>query len=268
MPVVVKHRRTRDIDEIMTEFSQQLEQYCREASCCLEPETGDKLGQFYATLNQWRKKTNLVGKLDEGAILRSLFADSLTGLSVLDVKPGRKLLDVGTGAGFPGMVIAIVRRDLSVTLMDSSRKKMDFLSSACRLLGLTGVELIQMRAEDAGRSERLRESFDVVVSKGLAPLNVLIELCAPLVEVGGKFAAWKGINYHKEIDTTGASYPLLGLEKPQIHPVNPPVTSNSTFILEFDKTAGTSDRYPRNYRAITRKPIFTPDVPTDASQPG
>ncbi len=238
----------------MPEFIELLKHRLHEASITVSPTALKMLDDYYNLLEQWRVRMNLVGKLDVHGIARDLYADSIIGAEAVGIPEGVRVLDVGTGAGFPGLVIKILHPGISLSLMDSSRRKMDFLASVCRHLGLEDVNLLNIRAEEAGRMDSLRESFDLVVAKGLAPLNILLELCGPLVAVGGRFCPWKGINHQQEIDNAGMGWQILGFELAGIRRLAP-LGDARVSVLDFNKARSTPSRYPRSYRAMTRRPV-------------
>ncbi len=151
----------------------------------------DQLEEYASILLDWNTRMNLTAiKEPEGVAVRH-FADSLTLLAAVDLPRSASVIDVGTGAGFPGMVLKIVRPDLKLTLLDSLNKRLIFLDALKTGLGLD-ADLVHLRAEDGGRRPQLRDQFDLVTARAVAPLNVLCEWCLPYGKPGGRFAAMKG----------------------------------------------------------------------------
>ena len=151
----------------------------------------DKLEVYEAMLAEWNKVMDLTNVPPEEIPVRH-FADSLLPAAMGLIPAGSALTDVGTGAGFPGLPLAIADSSLRVTLIDAQRKRCDFLSAVIEKLGLSGVTVLHMRAEDAGRDPKLRGRFDLAVARAVAPLNVLAEYLLPLTRQGGRTLCWKG----------------------------------------------------------------------------
>jgi 16S rRNA (guanine527-N7)-methyltransferase len=175
------------------------------------------------------------------------------GLVLLDyLRQARRLVDVGSGAGLPGIPIKIARPDLDVTLIESDQAKAAFLVHACAALGLERVEVVARRAEEAGHDPRLREAFDVAVARALAPLPVLVELCLPLVRVGGRLLAQKT----EAEDPTAAARAirLLGGELSGVHAA-PSVARSSGTIVVIEKLRPTPSLYPRRAGVPARRPL-------------
>ena len=171
------------------------------------------------------------------------FADSLLPLENIDIfKKNSSLIDVGTGAGFPGLAIAIAREDMAVTLLDSLNKRCDFLRAVIENIGLKNCRVVNGRAEDIARSE-LREGFDIAVARALAPLNVLIEYLMPFVKPSGIAVCWKGPNVFEELETAQNAAKLCSGEIEEIRTVA--FENRNAYIVSILKTANISDKYPR-----------------------
>ncbi|MBO5076849.1 MAG: 16S rRNA (guanine(527)-N(7))-methyltransferase RsmG [Clostridia bacterium] len=158
----------------------------------LSPAQAEQFEKYCALLAEWNKVMNLTAIVDPDEVAVKHFADSLTLLPYLDRAGTRTLIDVGTGAGFPGIPLKIMRPELEVTLLDSLEKRVRFLDTVTCELGLSGIRTIHARAEDAGRDRKLRGQFDASVARAVAPMNVLCEYCLPFVRPDGKFFAMKG----------------------------------------------------------------------------
>ena len=170
----------------------------------------------------------------------------------MDIPENASMIDVGTGAGFPGIPLKIVRPDIHLTLLDSLNKRLLFLNEVATQLNMT-VETIHGRAEDYGQKAIYREKFDIAVSRAVAPLNILSEYCLPFVRKGGKFIAMKGRNVQPEIDLSRKAIKLLGGTYHNI--VEFHIEENSRSIVIVDKTNTTPPAYPRHNSKIAKKPL-------------
>jgi len=167
--------------------------------------------EAYTELLVSYEKANVIGTRNRSAILLEHVLDSLSCLTSPVFEPSSKVLDVGSGGGLPGLVLAIVRPDLSVTLLEATTKKVSFLTTAIETLSLHNVSLLHGRAEDLGRERGLRESFDIVTARAVASLPVLLEYCAPFSRVGGYVVAMKGRLSQEEAIAGEAAAKRLGL---------------------------------------------------------
>ncbi len=224
-----------------------------ERNITISEHVAERLDCFAALLTEQNKLMNLTALLTPEDLAAKHFADSLTLLPYLPQREGLRLLDVGTGGGFPGIPLALARPDLQLTLLDSTRKKLDFLQKAAWELGLA-PEIVHARAEEAGRQAELRETFDCVVSRAVAPLPLLCEYCLPFAQLGGLFLAMKGANAGEELRAAGQAIRTLGGE----------VTQEIRFslgeygersIICIKKTSQTSTAYPRPSAQIAKKPL-------------
>ena len=152
---------------------------------------------------------NLTAIREPEEVLIKHFVDSLALLGFAELPQGAKLIDVGTGAGFPGLPLKIARPDLRLALLDSLKKRLTFLQAVCGTLGLD-ADIIHSRAEDGGKPSGLRQNFDAAVSRAVAPLNLLAEYCLPFVRVGGIFLAAKGPQVKEELSQAEKAFQLLG----------------------------------------------------------
>ncbi|TMB95752.1 MAG: 16S rRNA (guanine(527)-N(7))-methyltransferase RsmG [Chloroflexi bacterium] len=204
--------------------------------------TDIKLDELARLISSW---PGLMARAD-----RSLIDDSL--VLVDQLGDAQVLVDVGSGAGLPGLPIKIARPDLRVTLIESDQAKAAFLVHACAALGLEQVEVVARRAEDAGQDPHLRETFDVAVARALAPLPVLVELCLPLVRVGGRLLAQK-----TEGEDTGAASRAIGLLGGRLATVlsAPSSARAAGTIVIIEKVSPTPAQYPRRAGIPARKPL-------------
>lgn len=200
-------------------------------------------------LLEWNEKINLTAITEPSEIETKHFADSLTCLDSGYIKDGCKIVDVGTGAGFPGIPLKIQNKTLKLTLMDSLNKRINFLKTVSDTLGLD-AECVHIRAEDAGKSEIYRESFDVSVSRAVARLCVLAEYCLPLVKPGGYMLAMKGKEIEEELEEAKPLIKALGgaVKEVQLHDIKGTDITHSIVVIQ--KVGNTPKKYPRNGKKV------------------
>lgn len=208
----------------------------------------ERLDVYARLLTEWNEKMNLTAITDPEGIVLKHFVDSLAALPLLPSTPF-SLIDVGTGAGFPGVPLAILRGDMQLTLLDSLNKRLLFLEEVCRAVGVS-AERIHARAEEGGRNPRLRDQFDVATARAVAGLPVLCELCLPFVKVGGRFLALKGPDAPREQQEAAGAVKALGARFAEGRTVilpNPTDESGSgeRHILVVEKIAATPKKFPR-----------------------
>lgn len=237
----------------------RLIRYADEIGVALPPETAEKYDIYATLLVEWNQKMNLTAITDPEGMLIKHFLDSLTAASCLP-DGACSLIDVGTGAGFPGVPLAICRPDIRLTLLDSLQKRLTFLDTLCRELGVP-VTLIHARAEEGGRRPELREQFDVATARAVAALPVLSEYCLPFVKKGGRFIALKGPDADQEREAASRAISLLGgkiTDDRLLHlPVDPAYTGEKAErrLLLIDKIAPTPRQYPRPSAKIAKSPL-------------
>lgn len=214
------------------------------------PEQEKLLKMFQELVLEKNKVMNLTAITEEKAFYLRHFVDSAMLLQFTALK-GR-VLDLGTGAGFPGIPLAILCPDAEFVLMDALQKRIRFLEEAVAQLGLGHVRLIHSRAEDGARGP-LRESFDFVVTRALAPLPVLLEYALPYLKVGGRLYAYKGTKIHEELEKSGEALKILGGSSPKLHPYT--LEDHHYVLVEIKKIKGTPRMYPRNPGAIAKAPL-------------
>ena len=223
-------------------------------SLAISGEAVSRLDRFAGMLVEKNKLFNLTAITDPDGIAVKHFADSLSVMAVCDLPSAGKILDLGTGAGFPGVPLLAANPDLDIAFMDSTAKKLGFISSSLEDLDLS-ASFINMRAEDAGRDrdKEYRESFDLVVSRAVAPLNVLCEYALPLVKVGGTFIAMKGANAETELSEAQSAVKKLGASLAKT--VDVPLTDGKRTLLVFEKVSPVSEIYPRAGGKIKKSPL-------------
>lgn len=214
----------------------------------------EQLEKYFRLLIEWNAKINLTAITDEPGVAIKHFADSLALFNYIDIPENSTVIDVGTGAGFPGIVLKIARPDLKLTLLDSLQKRLNFLDTVLSELSLDAT-LIHSRAEDGGQDIDLRESFDFVVSRAVARMNVLAEYCLPYTRLSGSFIALKGPDAENEIADGRKAIQTLGGKIKNIHSFSLALDGGDRTIVEIEKIAPTPDKYPRSYGKIKTKPL-------------
>lgn len=218
-----------------------------------------RLDTYARLLVEWNDKMNLTAITDPTGIAVKHFADSLTAAPLLPKEPF-SMIDVGTGAGFPGVPLALMREDCKLTLLDSLNKRLVFLDTLCRELGLA-VKLVHARAEEGGQKPELRERFDVATARAVAALPTLCEYCLPFVKVGGRFIALKGPDSDREQEAAKKAVALLGgkvvAAEALILPSTPEngVEPMERRLVEIAKVAHTPPKYPRPSAKIAKQPL-------------
>lgn len=218
--------------------------------------TKEQLNQFYEYMNlllEWNEKINLTAIIEPKEIILKHFIDSLTIDSYL--KENSTLADVGTGAGFPGIPLKIVRPDLKITLVDSLNKRINFLNEVITKLNLKDVTTVHSRIEDFGNDKKYREKFDYVTARAVANLSVLSEYLLPISKVGGKCICMKGSNVQEEIDIGENAIKILGGKINGINQFKLPESDISRNIIVLDKIKNTPSKFPRKAGMPSKEPL-------------
>ena len=239
----------------MTDFNiLEIAPLCADLGVEITEDMAEKLNLYGNLLLEWNGKINLTAITEPREVLYKHFYDCILFLKHCKLEKEALLIDVGTGAGFPGMVLKIVRPDLKVTLLDSLNKRLVFLNDVIEKLELSGIKTVHLRAEDAGRSKLHRESYDAAAARAVANLPVLLEYCTPLVKKGGVFVAMKGPSAAEEVKTCGNAERMLGLDRPNI--ICETLTGNEgrTFVI-YKKISQTPPKYPRKPADISKQPL-------------
>ncbi len=233
----------------------------------LDPQQVDQLRRYLRLLCEWNQRFNLTAIEAPEEILSKHFLDSLTCVPVVRARDARTLVDVGTGAGFPGLVLKIALPEVRVTLLDSLRKRVAFLHRVIAELGLEGVDALHARAEDVGRmpgqavpgaaeAPCLREQFDLAVSRAVARLNVLAEWTLPLVRRGGAALYMKGPAPGEEVGEALKALELLGGSRPVVRELELPRVEVGRSLVLVMKNRPTPTRYPRPPGTARRHPLL------------
>ena len=217
----------------------------------ITPKIAEQLEQYASFLLAYNAHTNLTAIRTKEEVYLKHFYDSITLVKIADLSHG-KLLDVGTGAGFPGLVLAIFFPNLQVTLLDSNNKKITFLKECVQKLSLTNVEIIYSRAEDYTRVHR--EEYDFVTSRAVAELRILLELNIPSLKIHGHFLVMKG-NAEEEIRLSTPTLAVLSCEKKKKQVFELPKENGIRTLLDIEKNKATDLKYPRNYDKIKKHPL-------------
>lgn len=222
----------------------------------LNGEQLDQFGRYYQRLVEGNRRLNLTAITEEKDVYIKHFYDSLTLTVRLPVTQLESVIDVGTGAGFPGIPLKIAFPHLQVVLLDSLNKRISFLQQLTEELGLTGVECVHGRAEEVARRRQYRESFDLATARAVAWLNVLAEYCLPFVRVGGWFTAMKGPDISEEIEESNRAVEKLGGADVDPVSLSLPQGLGERHLLMIRKESPTPKTYPRKPGTPSRKPII------------
>ena len=216
----------------------------------------EQMDKFYKYMNlliEWNEKINLTAIIEPNEIILKHFIDSITILK--DIKDGSTVVDVGTGAGFPGIPLSIMNPTLKITLVDSLNKRLIFLQEVINELDLKNVELVHARAEEFGRNKKYREKFDVATSRAVANLATLSEYLLPLVKINGKAISMKAGNASQEIEDAKKAIKTLGGNINNIEEFNLPQSDIGRTIIIIDKIKETPGKYPRKPGTPSKEPI-------------
>lgn len=210
---------------------------------------------YYEMLVEWNEFMNLTAITEYEDVLKKHFVDSISLIKAYDVSKNVKLIDIGTGAGFPGLALKIAYPNLQVTLLDSLNKRIKFLDEVIIKLNLTGIDTIHGRAEDFAKPDKLREKYDLCVSRAVANLSTLSEYCLPFVKVGGKFISYKSEKITEEIEAARKAISILGgkVEKQVEFTLPDSDIYRNLFVIEKVKT--TSSKYPRKAGLPAKEPL-------------
>ncbi len=199
--------------------------------------------KYQELLLEWNEKINLTAITEEDDIITKHFIDSLYCLEYIKSKD--KVIDVGTGAGFPGVPIKIVSHETSITLLDSLNKRITYLNDVIEKLNLENIQAIHGRAEEYGTNSEYRECFDVVTARAVANMKTLVEYCIPFVKIGGKFICMKGSDYKEELETAKTHIGNLGGRVTLIKEIVLPETDIKHTIIVIEKIKSTPKNFPR-----------------------
>lgn len=240
-----------------------LQEGCNTLGLALTPAQLVQFQQYYTELVRWNEKFNLTAITEYTDVQVKHFLDCLVALPIIAEEIGEPqppvtpyhLLDVGAGAGFPGVPLKLAAPRLKLTLMDGTGKKVTFLKTLVAQLGLANTAVVQGRAEEMGRVTAYRGQFDLVTARAVAPLNTLVEYLLPFARRGGLVVVYKGASAPQEFIEARRAIELLGGETVRLAPVRVPLLGEQRFILLIKKVRATPERYPRGQGLPRKKPL-------------
>lgn len=228
---------------------------CENIGMDFNEEKYEKFITYKNLLQEWNEKINLTAITEDEEVIKKHFIDCIKAFSAEEFKNAKTVIDVGTGAGFPGLPVAIMRDDVEVTLLDSLNKRINFLDTVARSIKLNNVTTIHSRAEDGARQKNLREGFDIATSRAVANMAVLSEFCLPYVKIGGYFIALKGPMINEELDGARNAIGTLGGKLVDVIEVSIEGTDLKHNLVIVKKIKETPKTYPRKAGTITKKPL-------------
>ncbi len=226
----------------------------QEVGLLLTKEQEDAFLTYKDILLEWNEKMNLTAIKDDEGIAIKHFVDSILVLTKISME-GKSVIDVGTGAGFPGIPLKIVEPTIALTLLDALKKRTAFLEEAVKATALQEVDIVWSRAEIAAKDPKYREAFDMTVSRAVAPLNILLEYTLPFLKVGGILVAQKGDNYEEEIKKAQNALKVLRATVIDIHVLQLPVSRETRSLIIIQKQEQTPKKYPRNAGTPSKNPL-------------
>ena len=232
-----------------------LEQGCEELGIALNDTQKQQFIAFYEYLAEKNKVMNLTGITEFQEVLVKHFLDSLACVKAVDMTKVRKIMDIGTGAGFPGIPLKIVYPELEVVLLDSLNKRIKFLDEVIRTLGLEKIRTIHGRAEDFAKKKEYRECFDLCVSRAVANLATLSEYCLPFVKVEGEFISYKSGDSDEEIRDAEFAVKVLGGKITDVDKFQLPGTDMGRSLVKIKKVKNTAGKYPRKAGLPSKEPL-------------
>ena len=235
------------------EFSQKIKAYAKEINILLDDEQISQFYQYMQILLEWNEKINLTAITKQEEIILKHFIDSITIANYIPANA--KLVDVGTGAGFPGIPLKIIRRDIEITLLDSLNKRINFLKEVIEKLSLKKIQAIHARVEEIGQNKSYRESFDVATSRAVANLATLSEYLIPLVRLDGICISMKGSEIEEEIKQGQKAISVLGGIVEKVDSFQLPQTNMDRNLIILRKVKKTPSKYPRKAGTPAKEPI-------------
>jgi 16S rRNA (guanine527-N7)-methyltransferase len=216
----------------------------------------EQLIKYKDLLLEWNEKMNLTAITDEKEVMIKHFLDALSCATVNQMKEDAKIIDVGTGAGFPGIPLKIYFPNLSLTLLDSLNKRINFLKTVCQEIKVENVQFVHGRAEDVGANKLHREQYDIAVARAVAELNVLSEYCLPFVKVGGYFICQKGPNIQEEMERGKKAIETLGGKIVDRKDILLPFSEITHNIVIIEKVRNTPTKFPRKAGTPSKNPLI------------
>lgn len=239
---------------LLKDFEDKMKEYANELGIILSESQIEMFFKYMNLLLEWNKKINLTAITDEEEIIIKHFIDSITISKYIPLETS--LVDVGTGAGFPGIPLKIIRDNIKIVLLDSLQKRINFLDVIIKELNLRDIETIHARVEDCGQNKEYRESFDIATSRAVANLSTLLEYLLPLVKVNGKVICMKGSSVNEEIQNSKKAINVLGGKMEEDIEFNLPKTDIKRNIILISKISTTPTKYPRKPGTPAKAPII------------
>ena len=236
-------------------MSQIFENKLNELGIALTDKQKQQFDKFYELLVEWNKVMNLTGITEYEEVNEKHFVDSLSIVKALDMKSVKSVIDVGTGAGFPGIPLKIAFPHLKVVLLDSLNKRINFLNTVIADLGLTDIKTIHGRAEDYAKQTEYREKFDLCVSRAVANLSTLSEYCLPYVSADGLFVPYKSGEIDEELENSKKAVKILGGKIENVVKFQLPGTEIGRSFVKVRKIANTNKKYPRKVGLPAKEPL-------------
>ena len=236
-------------------FIDEMKQAASDYGISLSNQQLQQFNRYYELLVEWNEKMNLTAITEAHEVAVKHMIDSLTAYDEKLFQGSVSVIDVGTGAGFPGLPLKIFCPEIRLTLMDSLNKRINFLQTVVDELGLTGVECVHARAEEGARNKAYREQFDLAVSRAVARLPVLCEYCLPFVKRGGHFLALKGMQYQAENEEAAKAIKVMGGSQSGIRSVKLPGLDDVRAVITITKGMPTPKTYPRKAGTPAKNPL-------------
>jgi len=228
---------------------------CEKVGLTFDENKYNKFIKYKEMIQEWNKKINLTAITDDSEIIQKHFIDSIKSFNFKFLKDAKNIIDVGTGAGFPGIPIKIVNSGIEVVLLDSLNKRINFLNEVIKELDLKDIKAIHGRAEDFAKDKEYREKFDIATSRAVANMTVLSEFCMPYVKVGGYFLALKGPSIEQELKDSKNAIGTLGGRIQEVIKVDMEDSEMNHNLVIIKKMKSTDIKYPRKAGMVTKKPL-------------
>lgn len=236
-------------------MSEKLKNKLLELDLSLTDKQSEQFDNYYHLINEWNKVMNLTSIVEYDEVVEKHFVDSLSIVKALNINDCSSIIDIGTGAGFPGIPLKIIFPHLDIVLLDSLNKRIKFLDAVIEQLGLTGIKTIHGRAEDFAKQLSYREQFDLCVSRAVANLSTLAEYCLPYVKVGGYFIPYKSGEIDEELNKSKSAINILGSELEEVIKFELPGTEISRSFIKIRKVKKINRKYPRKAGLPSKEPL-------------
>lgn len=233
----------------------RFEEGLKELNIILSQDQKEQFIKYYDLLVEWNKVMNLTAITDFDEVIDKHFIDSLSIVKIYNIS-NERIIDIGTGAGFPGIPIKIAFPNTKIVLLDSLNKRINFLNEVIKELSLEGIETIHGRAEDYGKGSKYREQFDISTSRAVANLTTLAEYCIPFIKTGGSFIPYKSGDVTEELDSAKKAIEILGGAMEDVKKFQLPATDIERSLIRIDKKSKTPMKYPRAAGKPGKEPLM------------